>query len=157
MYLNLKIPRSKLFQGEYFYFVVSTNLLVNKYWGSSYFHVNSYWGVLSSGEYLLTVTPARRNNFDHKISPWKLNTCKASSILEKLFVSEIRWWQKFIAIWCNMSWGWGSFQLKERATKIASVYAVFPLFEFLEWWSSFFIQVIIVIYYCQIMSLLYLF
>ena len=49
-YLNVKIPLSKLFQGGYF-------LLVNVYWGSRHFPVNNYWGVLFSGEYLLTVTP----------------------------------------------------------------------------------------------------
>ena len=33
-----------------------TYLRVNKYLGSSYFSVSNYWGVLVSGEYLLTVT-----------------------------------------------------------------------------------------------------
>ena len=56
----------KYYSREYFYvkyhsqdyFKGSTYLLVNKYWGSSYFPVNNYWVVLSSGEYLLTVTQA---------------------------------------------------------------------------------------------------
>ena len=56
-YLNVKIPHSKLFQGEYLFPGGSTYLLVKKYWGSSYLPVNNYWGVLFSGEYLLTVTP----------------------------------------------------------------------------------------------------
>ena len=57
-YLNVKIPHSKLFRGEYLLPGGSTYLLVNKYWGSSYFSVKSYFGELFSGEYLLTVTPA---------------------------------------------------------------------------------------------------
>ena len=56
-YLNVEIPHSKLFQGEYLFPGGSTYLLVNKYWGSSYFPENNYWGVLFTREYLLPVTP----------------------------------------------------------------------------------------------------
>ena len=42
-YLNVKISHSKLFQGDYVFPGVSS--------------LNKYWGVLFSGEYLLTVTP----------------------------------------------------------------------------------------------------
>ena len=56
-YLNVKIPHSKLFQGEYLFPGGSTYLLVNKYWWSSYFSVKNYLGVHFSGEYLLTVAP----------------------------------------------------------------------------------------------------
>ena len=33
-------------------------ILLNKYWGSSYFPVYDYWPVIFSGECFLTVTPA---------------------------------------------------------------------------------------------------
>ena len=56
-YLNVKIPRSKLFEGEHLFPKMSTYLLVNMYWRSSYFSVNNYWRVLFPGKYLLTVTP----------------------------------------------------------------------------------------------------
>ena len=49
------------FQGECFFPRESTYLLVKKYWESSYFPGYDYWGVLFSGEHLLTVTP-RWNN-----------------------------------------------------------------------------------------------
>ena len=53
----MKIPQSKPFQGEYLFPRGSTYLLVNKYYGSSYFPVSNYWEVRFSGESLLTVTP----------------------------------------------------------------------------------------------------
>ena len=65
-YLNVKISHSKLFQGEYLFPGGSTHLLVNKYRGSSYFPVNSYWGVLFTREYLLTVTPETDNIYYHQ-------------------------------------------------------------------------------------------
>ena len=49
---NLKIPHSRLFQGEYLFPGGSTYLIVNKHWRSIYFPVNDYWAVLFSGEYL---------------------------------------------------------------------------------------------------------
>ena len=42
----MKIPRSKLFQGEYLFSGGSTYLLENKCWGSSYFPLNDYWVVI---------------------------------------------------------------------------------------------------------------
>ena len=56
-YLNVKIPHSNIFQGEYLFPGGSTCLLVNKHWGSSYFPVDNYWEVLFSGGHLLNVTP----------------------------------------------------------------------------------------------------
>ena len=41
-YLNVKILHSKLIHGEYLFPGGSNYLLVNKYWGSSYFPVNNY-------------------------------------------------------------------------------------------------------------------
>ena len=46
-YLNVKMPHSKLFQGEYLFPGESNYLLVNKYSGSNYFPINNYWGILS--------------------------------------------------------------------------------------------------------------
>ena len=40
LHKKLKIPHVKLFQGEHLFPGWSTYLLVNKYWGSSYFPVN---------------------------------------------------------------------------------------------------------------------
>ena len=54
-HLNVKIPHSKLFHGQYLLPRGSTYLLVNKYWGSSYFPVNIQWVVLFTWEYLLKV------------------------------------------------------------------------------------------------------
>ena len=60
-YLYVKITYPKLFRGVYLFPGGSTYLLVNKYCGSSYFPVNSYWGILFSREYLLTVAPVLRS------------------------------------------------------------------------------------------------
>ena len=57
-YLNVKIPHSKLFQGECLLHGGSTYLLGNMSWRSSYFSVNNHWGVFFSREYLFTVTSA---------------------------------------------------------------------------------------------------
>ena len=66
-YINVEILHPKLFQGEYLFPGRGTCLLVNKYWRSSYFPVNNYWGVLFTQEYLLTVTPALRVSTEQHI------------------------------------------------------------------------------------------
>ena len=60
----MKVPHFKLFEGKYLFPGGSTHILVNKYWMNSYFPVNNYWGVLISGEYLLTVTPVQNKKID---------------------------------------------------------------------------------------------
>ena len=55
-YINVKIPRSKLFKRSTC-FLEGGLFLVKKYWRSSYFSVKNYCGALFSGEYLLTITP----------------------------------------------------------------------------------------------------
>ena len=42
--LNMKIPHTELFLGEYLFLGGSTLLQVNKYSRSSYFPTNNYWG-----------------------------------------------------------------------------------------------------------------
>ena len=54
---NVKIPYSKLFQGEYLFLEGSTYLIVNKYWESSHFPGNGYWPVILSAQHLLIITP----------------------------------------------------------------------------------------------------
>ena len=42
--LNMKVPHTELFLGEYLFLGGSTLLQVNKYSRSSYFPTNNYWG-----------------------------------------------------------------------------------------------------------------
>ena len=42
--LNMKIPHTELFLGEYLFLGGITLLQVNKYSRSSYFPINNYWG-----------------------------------------------------------------------------------------------------------------
>ena len=42
--LNMKIPHTELFLGEYLFLGGSTLLQVNKYSRNSYFPTNNYWG-----------------------------------------------------------------------------------------------------------------
>ena len=55
----MKILHSKLFQGEYLFPWGRTYLLVNKYWGSSFFPVNNCRGVLINGYRALLSSKAK--------------------------------------------------------------------------------------------------